>query len=133
MTTMNRNAVSICLLLAFLFTSGCAAVIAGAGAGAGVYTYFKGELIRTYPVQTVRAREACLSALNDLRIDITDQKTDGLITVIEAKRSDGAPIMVRITSDLSPYTEISVRTGVVGVWDKKGSELIHATIAQRLN
>jgi len=29
-------------------------------------------------------------------------------------------------------TKVSVRSGMVGIWDKNVSELIHASIAQRL-
>jgi hypothetical protein len=45
---MARTTAMSIILSALLFTAGCAAIVVGAGAGAGVYTWVKGELIRSY-------------------------------------------------------------------------------------
>ena len=78
------------------------------------------------------ALEASLAALEDLKIQIDRKQSDGIVDTIEATRSDGTPVFVRVAAVTPTFTEVSVRTGVFGVWDKKVSELIHATIAQRL-
>lgn len=129
---MPRHRLAVCFVLMALLTTGCAVIIAGAGAGAGVYTYVKGELKRTYPVRVGPALEASLAALDQLRIQVDKKTSDGITDTIDARRSDGTPVVVRVAAVTPAFTEISVRTGVLGVWEKEVSELIHATIAQRL-
>ncbi|MBI9082425.1 MAG: DUF3568 family protein [Desulfobacterales bacterium] len=129
---MWKKRLALGLVFALLFTNGCAVIIAGVGAGAGVYTYVRGELKRTYPVTVAPALKASLAALDDLKIQIDRKQSDGIVDTIEAKRSDGTPVVIRVAAVTPTFTEVSVRTGVLGVWDKEVSELIHATIAQRL-
>jgi len=129
---MKRGRIIVGLIALALMTGGCAAVIIGAGAGAGMYSYFEGELRRAYPADVDRAMDACLQTLDSLKIRIESKETDGVTTTLKAKRADGTPVSVKVTM-LSPRgTEIGVRSGFVGLWDKDVSELIHASIAQRL-
>jgi len=118
------------LILSLITCAGCAAVIVGAGAG--VYTYTSGELKRTYNVPFDKAVSDSLSALKDLKITVLDKSSGGITTAIHAEKSDKTPVTVKITIQGTNLTEVSVRTGVVGLWDKKVSELIHAQIAKRL-
>jgi len=120
------------LILSILVCSGCAAVVAGAGAGAGVYTYVSGELKRTYNAPFDKAVADSLAALQDLKIAVRQKSSSGITTTIDAEKSDKTPVMVSITIQGANLTEVAVRTGVVGLWDKKVSELIHAHIAKRL-
>lgn len=120
------------LALSLIISSGCAALVVGAGAGAGVYTYSAGALQRTYNVQFDKAVSDSLAALQDLKIKVLDKRSSGITTTIDAEKSDGKPVMVRVTMQGTNLTEVAVRTGVVGLWDKKVSELIHAQIAKRL-
>ena len=69
--------------------------------------------------------------MKDLKIQVDRKDSDGITDTIEAKRSDGTPVVVKVAAVSPTFTEISVRTGVFGFWDKEISELIHATIAQR--
>ena len=105
---------------------------AGAGTGAGVYTYVSGELKRTYNAPFEKAVSDSLDALQSLKITVINKKSSGITTTINAEKSDRAPVVVNITMLGPNITEVSVRTGVVGLWDKKISELIHAHIAKRL-
>ena len=118
------------LILGLITCTGCAALVAGAGAG--VYTYVSGELKRTYNAQFDKAVSDSLAALQELRITFLDKRSSGITTTIDAEKSDGTPVTVIITIIRTNVTEVSVRTGVVGYWDKKVSELIHAHIAKRL-
>jgi len=112
--------------------AGCAVVVTGAAAGAGVYTYMNGKLERSYQAPFDKTNRACTETLKSLKIAIIEESSDGINATIKAKRSDGTPVTIT-TSMVEPrITEVSVRSGVVGVWDKRVSELIHATIAQRL-
>ena len=120
------------LLLSLLVCGGCAAMVAGAGAGAGVYTYVSGELKRTYNAPFDKAVADSLAALQDLKITVLHKTSSGITTTIDAEKSDKTPVKVSITILGTNLTEVAVRTGIVGLWDKKVSELIHAHIAKRL-
>ena len=118
------------MILSLIACAGCAAVVVGAGAG--VYTYNAGELTRTYNVPFDKAVNDSLAALKDLKITFLDKKAGGITTTILAEKSDKTPVTVKLAIQGTNLTEVSVRTGVVGFWDKKVSELIHAQIAKRL-
>lgn len=128
---MKRN-LFILLALACYILTGCALVFTGAATGAGVYSYMDGQLIRSYQVPFDKTNRACTATLEDLKIAITEETSDGIHATIKAKRTDGTPVTVQTVMIEPKITEVSVRSGVVGIWDKKISELIHASIAQRL-
>lgn len=129
---MKCKATFALILTLALLTGGCAALVVGAGTGAGVYSYVEGELRRTYPAEFTAALDATRQALDHLEIRVESTTADGMTTLLKAKRSNGSPVTVKIAR-LSPrVTEIGVRSGFVGLWDKNVSELVHATIAQRL-
>lgn len=110
----------------------CAAVIVGAGAGAGTYAYIKGELIRTYEKSYENTLDACMGVIDDLGISVQSKTTDGVQTTIKAKRKDETPMTVKVKIAGNDWTQVSVRTGFVGLWDKEVSEQFHEYIAQRL-
>jgi outer membrane protein OmpA-like peptidoglycan-associated protein len=108
-------------------------VIGIGAAGACAFAYFNGKLTKTYESEyhdTVRASSA---TLEDLKIPITETIADALKTEIKAKRTDGAPVVIEILRIEKDLTQVSVRTGSLGVWDKRVSEQIHRYINQNLN
>jgi outer membrane protein OmpA-like peptidoglycan-associated protein len=121
-------------LLSFFGLYGCAVAVIGIGAaGAGAFAYFNGKMTKTYESEyhdTVRASSA---TLEDLKIPITETIADALKTEIKAKRTDGTPVAIEILRIEKDLTQVSVRTGSLGVWDKKVSEQIHGYINQNLN
>ena len=125
---MSRTIAVITLLLALLITAGCAAVIVGAGAGASVYTWVKGELIRSYAKGFAHTETATIQSLDHLKITIDEKKQTGSETTIKARQNDGSPVAVQIRTVRYDMTEVAVRCGYVGYWDRKNAELIHATI-----
>ena len=125
---MARTVTAITLLFALLFTAGCAAIVVGAGAGAGVYTWVKGELIRSYAKDFAHTESATIQALDYLKITIDEKTQTGSETTIKAHQSDGYPVTVTIRTVRYDMTEVAVRSGYVGYWDRKNAELIHATI-----
>ena len=125
---MARTAAAITLLAALLFTAGCAAIVVGAGAGAGVYTWVKGELIRSYANDFTHTENATIQSLDYLKITIDEKTQTGSETTIKARQSDGSPVKVSIRTVRYDMTEVAIRSGYVGYWDRKNAELIHATI-----
>jgi hypothetical protein len=120
------------MMLGGLLAAGCAALVVGAGAGAGAYTYVNGELARTYPVPYARAMEVCTLLLKDLNMPVKAQHSDGPQTTIESERRDGTPTTLKVTIIGLDLTEISVRTGTIGYWNRDLSMQLQEFIAQRL-
>lgn len=129
---MIRKFIFLLVLSCCLFVVGCNPIIVGTGAGVGVYTYMNGQLTRSYQATFDRINQACIAALNSLNISIIEKSSDGIHSTITAKRTDGTPVTVQTVMLEPKITEVSIRSGIVGVWDKKVSELIHAHIAQKL-
>jgi hypothetical protein len=129
---MKATQMIIALLACITVFTGCAALVAGTVAGAGVYTYVNGELKRSYPESFDKIYPICIETLEGLKITIEEKESDGIGATINARRIDGTPVWVKVIMITPKITEVSVRSGVVGLWDKKVSELIHASIAQRL-
>ena len=97
-----------------------------------MYTYMNGELKISYQATFDETNRACIEILNSLQMEITEKTSDSIKTTIKAKQSDGTPITIKTEMRAPETTEVSVRSGIVGVWDKKVSELIHANISQLL-
>jgi hypothetical protein len=129
---MSRNLLLPVILSCYLITVGCAAVVAGAIVVAGTYTYKDGQLSQLYQASFDTTNQACTATLQKLKIAITEEASDGINATIKAKRSDGTPVTVKTETVEPRITRVSVRSGMVGIWDKNVSELIHASIAQRL-
>ncbi|NNG00499.1 MAG: DUF3568 family protein [Desulfobacteraceae bacterium] len=129
-----KKDIGLLLIIGLFFgLTGCVAVVAGAGAGTGVYTYIKGELVRSYPAPFQETMVAAADSLHELKIQIDEKKgPDSGKAVIRARRNDNTPVTVKVKFVSIDHTEVSVRSGVVGLWDKQVSELIHATIAKKL-
>lgn len=123
---------ALVLITSPLLHTGCPLFIAGVGAGAGVFTYIHGELKRTYPVNFDSAVSACKEALDKLEITVTEENSADNRVMIAGRQTNGTPVNIKIERVGLDITEISVRTGSLGVWDKDVSELIHASIAHRL-
>jgi hypothetical protein len=77
---MTRTVMVTTLLVALLFTAGCAALVVGAGTGAGVYTWIKGELQRSYAADFDHTEKAVIQSLDYLKIAI-DEKTQEISIV----------------------------------------------------
>lgn len=119
-------------MLGGLLAAGCAAVVVGAGAGAGAYTYMEGELARTYPAPYARTMEVCTQLLKDLGMPIKAQFSEGPQTTIESERRDGTPTTLKVKIVGLDQTEVSVRTGAFGYWNRDLSMQLQEFIAKRL-
>jgi hypothetical protein len=125
---MARSVHSIGLLLTSIIITGCAAVVIGAGAGAGVYTYVKGELIYAYTAGFNHTQDATLQSLNYLKITVYEKTQENGEMLINAHQNNGSPVTVRIRTTNQDMTEVAVRCGRIGFWDRQTAELIHVTI-----
>ena len=131
MTGQKRLIVVFPLLISWMI-AGCAAVIVGAGVGAGTYTYIKGDLKRSYQVKFNEALNVCTGILDDLDQPIVEKTTDGEKTTIKTKRKDGSPQTINVAIESTEWTQVSIRTGVVGYWKRDVSQQFHEFIAERL-
>ena len=128
--TSRRSAFLV--FIACCLIAGCAAVIVGAGAGAGTYAYLNGELKRSYQANYDKTYKACTGLLRDLKLSIKEETTDGVKTTIDTERSDGTPMKIGIEILNPDWTEVSVRTGFVGLWKKDISKQFHEFLEERL-
>jgi len=131
-SNMTKNLYAVIAIACWGLLSGCAALVAATGAGAGAYTYVNGELVRSYPVSYSRTMEVCTQILNDLNMPIKAQTSDGVQTTITTERKDGTPMTLKVTIIGLDATEVSVRTGMVGYWNRDLSEQFHDFISRRL-
>ena len=122
----------ILVCAAYWVVTGCAAVIVGAGAGAGVFAYIDGELKRTYTAKYEKTYRVCVGILDDLSQPITEETTDGVTTTLQTKRSDGTPMIIKVTILERDWTEVGVRTGAVGFRKKDISKQFHKFVEERL-
>jgi hypothetical protein len=129
---MTRKVSACIVVLAGLLAAGCAAILVGTGAGAGAYTYVNGELARTYQAPFPRTMEVCTQVLTDLGMPIKAQRSEGAQTIIETERKDGTPMTLGVKIIGLDLTEVSVRTGVVGYWNRDLSAQFQEFITQRL-
>jgi len=122
---MARKLLILFLVCSHFLNIGCALLV-----GKAVYDY--GERKRVYPASFDKSIEACIETLASLNIRITDNMPRGISTEIRAEWTDGTPITIIVEMIALKITEVSIRSGMVGVKDKNVCELIHDRILQRL-
>ena len=121
-------------LLSVLNLYGCAVALIGIGAaGAGAAAYFNGKLTKTYESEYHETVQASSTTLEKLKIPKIETIADELKTKIKAQRPDGTPVEIEILRIEQELTQVAVRTGSLGIWDKRVSEQIHGYISQNLN
>ena len=104
-------------LCLFMFT-GCAAI--------------QGNLTKSYESEYHNTVKASSDTLKKLEIPVTEKLSDGLKTVLNAKRFDGTPVTIEVMRVNQNLTEVLVRTGKGFVPDKRVSTQIHEFIGESL-
>ena len=69
--------------------------------------------------------------MTEMNIDVASVNKQGLSTTIEG-RFNGKPVTAVVSRVDINISEVGVRSGYVGVWEKDFSTDIHEKIAQRL-
>ena len=123
------------LIIAIMYlwlSTGCIALVVGAGAGAGTFAYVNGKLRRTYQENYETNYAVCKGILADLKQPVLEEKTDGTQTTIRSQRFDETPMIINVRIIDPEWTEVSVRTGHIGVWKKEISEQFQEFVAERI-
>ena len=130
---MKRNLAIIIFLAYLLITCGCAVAVLGMGAAAGTGgAYIAGKDIRVYDSEYRQTAQACMETLNSLKIPVSQTTADGLKTTIQAKRADETPVYIEVVRAGPKRSEVSIRTGVVGVSELEASSQIHDALKELL-
>ncbi len=126
---MNKTARLAVLLSATVFLYGCTLALLGIGTGIGVgaYRYIEGGLERDYSLEYNSAWDATNTALANLYISVSDSVNKGVKGQIEAVRSDGKKIMIKLRDRGRNVTTINIRVGFFG--SSKAAERIHEEIS----
>lgn len=114
--------VILTIYLCFFMITGCVTI----------QDNIQGNLTKSYESEYHNTVKASSDTLKNLEIPITEKLSDGLKTVIHAKRFDGTPVTVEIERVKQNLTEVSVRTGKGFVLDKRVSTQIHEFIGESL-
>ena len=117
---MKPNILMVCLC--FLGFTGCVAI----------QDNIQGNLTKNYESEYHRTVKASSDTLKDLKIPVTEELSDGLKTVINAKRFDGTPVTIEVMRVKQNLTEVLVKTGKGFVLDKRVSTQIHEFIGEGL-
>jgi hypothetical protein len=70
--------------------------------------------------------------MQDLNMPVKEQTSDGTRTTLTTERKDGTPVTVKVGIVGVDRTEVSVRTGRVGYWDRDLSMQFQEFVARRL-
>ena len=100
-------------------STGCIALVIGAGAGAGTFAYVNGKLSRTYQANYETTYAVCKGILEDMKQPVLE-------------RFDETPFIINVRIIDPEWTEVSVRTGHIGVWKKEISEQFQEFVAERI-
>ena len=121
-------------LLSLVQIYGCAVAVIGIGAaGAGAFAYLNGKLTKTYESEYHETVRASTVTLEELKIPVSETIADELKTDIKAERPDGTPVAIEVVRIDPTHTQVAVRTGSLGVWERRVSEQIHSYIDKALS
>jgi outer membrane protein OmpA-like peptidoglycan-associated protein len=121
-------------LLSLVHIYGCAVAVIGIGAaGAGAFAYLNGKLTKTYESEYHETVRVSRVTLEELKIPVSETIADELKTDIIAARPDETPVTIEVVRIDPTHTQVSVRTGSLGVWNRKVSEQIQGYIDEALS
>ncbi len=118
------------LLVLYLFNSGCVALLVGAGAGGAGVVWYKGKLQEIIPASVPRVHRAVKAGLRDLKINITEDRSDNLTSEVRGVLADGKKVWIDAESTTSSTTKLTIRVGYLG--DKTLSLRIRDAIKRHL-
>jgi len=116
--TLEIKPVFLIIFLCLLVLLGCASM--------------PGDSLKTYPIEYHTTVQASSETLEELKIPVTETVADGLKTTLKAQRPDGTPVVVKVVRISRNSTEVSVRTGNMGLGGKRVADQINEIIYERL-
>jgi hypothetical protein len=117
----------------YLFNSGCAAFLVGAGVGGAGVVWYKGKLEETIPASVPRVHRAVKAGLRDLKINITEERSDNLTSEVRGVLADGKKVWIDAKSTTPSTTKLTIRVGLLGeIGDKDFSLRIRDAIKRHL-
>ena len=119
----NMKSFILTIYLCFFMISGCVAI----------QDNIQGNLTKSYESEYHNTVKASSETLKNLKIPVTEKLSDGLKTVINAKRFDGTPVTIEVVRVSRNLTEVAVRAGKGLVLDKRVSTQIHGFISENLS
>ena len=105
---------------------GCLFLLAGCAS-------LPGGSVKTYPSDYHTTVQASSDTLQELKIPVSETIADGLKTTFKARRADGTPVFVQVVRISRNSTEVAVRTGSVGIGDRRVAAQINEFIHERLD
>jgi hypothetical protein len=112
---MHRKHFSVyALLVIYILTTGCAAVVVGAAAGGAGVVWYKGKLQETIPYTVPHVHKAAKAGFDDLGIRITDHRSDSLTSEIKGVLADGKKVWFNAESTGANTTKYTLRVGILG-------------------
>ena len=130
---MMRKTTFLLPVIFFLFLAGCGAlVVFGVGTAAGIagYKWYEGSLTVIYEAPYIKAWDASLKALGDMKLEIKSQKHDLTKGTIKAEMEDKRSVTVSLAYKSAQQTEVEIRVGFFG--DKDASDVIQESIRKEL-
>ena len=115
---INMKSIILTIYLCFFAITGCVAI--------------QGNLTKSYESEYHNTVKASSDTLKHLKIPVTEKMSDGLKTIINAKRFDGTPVTIEVTRVNQDLTEVLVSTGKGLVLDKRVATQIHEFIGESL-
>ena len=116
------KSIILTICLCFFAITGCVAI----------QDNIQGNLTKSYESEYHNTVKASSDTLDSLKIPVTEKLSDGLKTVINAKRFDGTPVTIEVVRVKQNLTEVLVKTGKGFVLDKRVSTQIHEFIGESL-
>jgi hypothetical protein len=110
---------------------GCFALFVGAAAGGGTAVWLSGKMSQEVNVPLNRAVQACESALQSLKLEVTKKTVEQDVAQIMSKYTDGKTIWIDVHWITPQSSKIDVRVGSVKP-DKQAADKILEEIKRHL-
>ncbi len=128
-----RKRVFVCITAGLLLANayGCVAIVVGVAAGGGAAVWLSGKMTQEVNVPLNRAVQACESALQSLKLEVTRKTVEQDVAQLTSKYSDGKIIWIGVHWIAAQSCKIDVRVGGVHP-DKQAADKILQEIKRHL-
>jgi hypothetical protein len=123
----------VIVLVALLFSAGCAAMMLmslGGAAAIGSYKWMEGTMEKEYPRPMQDTWNATLAACKDLQLKISSQQFNPTESIIEAVAPPDTNVKIQLIARPNQITTVKVRFGLMGNLD--ASAYFHRRVLHHL-